>query len=351
MKVSDYSIAKYLILSAVKKNGCSFVDLNINFDNKFVGIKNNNICVGDPDNWGNALFNIISVYFDNFSSIMGEDISVYQNEKEENIVRFLLAKFVNKLTSGGTSESLFDKGSTIIRLYQYPVVWLLMKDIVCPAYQVSFKNVPFLFSETIHGDMAQFIDHEDYKLNGESFIEVNNFVKYHPIRDVFSFIATLDAYGWDSIDLIKEIMDSELSEKINSVIRLSYPDNREQNDFLFMLLTYCGIDNKIESVIAQKNASLNKTAQISSQVSNAFWYFGVLEKLLEPARGSDWSVYEGLMPWFWEIQNKIDKVRKERGRDGVTFEQLLRIKSDENSKRDNNTVIEKRLNISDNRIW
>jgi len=142
-------------------------------------------------------------------------------------------------------------------------------------------------------------------------------------------------------------MLSELKEKVVNSIKLAYNNDKEVNDFLMVLLTFAGIENKVEQLVVDsvKKASSNKIikkAQVND-LGNSFWYFGLIEKMLEPARRSDWTVYKGLLPWFKEIETKIEKEKVKAGRDGVTYESLLRIKSGENTKEENERILEKRL--------
>ena len=348
MKVSNYSIAKYLIDSATKKYDCSFVDMTVVFGDDFIGMKDNKICVGNSDSWGAVVFNIISVYFDNFKEICGKEI--YIDERDRDFVLLALSKFMSKLTK---NDNILDEARSdepiLMRLYQYPVVWMLMKDIICPACQITYENVLMAFVKTVECDIATFVDDPDYLINDEVYIAVNDLVEYPPVRDVFIFGAVLEAHGQYPIDIIQLILNGDLKKKVESVVKLAYGDDEKVEDFMQVLTTYGYSENKIESLVAgnvEKTASVAKAAQ---DANGSFWYFGLIEKLIEPTRGSDWSTYEHLHPWFEEMQAKINAAREKAGKDGVTFEYLLRIKDGENSKKENNTVMERRL--KKNRVW
>jgi hypothetical protein len=186
-------------------------------------------------------------------------------------------------------------------------------------------------------------------INDEVYIAVNDLVEYPPVRDVFIFGAALEAHGQYPIDIIQLILNGDLKKKVECVVKLAYGDDEKVEDFMQVLTTYGYSENKIESLIAgnvEKTASVAKAAQ---DANGSFWYFGLIEKLIDPTRGSDWSTYEHLHPWFEEMQAKINAEREKAGKDGVTFEYLLRIKDGENSKKENNTVIERRL--KKNRVW
>ena len=99
-----------------------------------------------------------------------------------------------------------------------------------------------------------------------------------------------------------------------------------------------------------------KTAQNSvPNMPNQFWQLGLLEKMMEPVRGADWSVYQGLQPYVDEFWNKVEEVRQKRVKmghdDGVPFDVLLRIKSKQtvDYKADQTKTIQSLL--SSDRVW
>ena len=88
---------------------------------------------------------------------------------------------------------------------------------------------------------------------------------------------------------------------------------------------------------------------------NQFWQLGVLEKMIEPTRGADWTVYKNLEPYVKEFWDKVEEVRQKRvtnGHDnGVPFNVLLRIKQKQTTdyKTDATQTIQSLL--SSNRVW
>ena len=114
------------------------------------------------------------------------------------------------------------------------------------------------------------------------------------------------------------------------------------------------------SLISKKLACYDprfiKTSQNSAPgLPNQFWYLGILEKMMEPARGSDWSVYQGLEPYIKDFWNKVENVRQQRvksGHDnGIPFDLLLRIKSKQTTGYE--TDYDKTIQglLSSSRVW
>jgi hypothetical protein len=106
-------------------------------------------------------------------------------------------------------------------------------------------------------------------------------------------------------------------------------------------------DIKVEA----SSDKMTKTAQFGfgeDGITSSWWYLGLLEKMLGVSRGSDWSTYKSLHPFFQELWDKIEKARIKKGREGLSYEALLRIKSKENDPK-NVKVIEKML--ASDRVW
>ena len=72
------------------------------------------------------------------------------------------------------------------------------------------------------------------------------------------------------------------------------------------------------------------------------------EKMLEPARSEDWTVYETWKPITEELWAKVETQRRVRGLDEVPFEMLLRIMSEEQMTDETQTL---QGLLSDDRIW
>ena len=343
--VSDYKICKLLIESACRLKGCLFVDLPISFSDKEEdsSLLDNRIVIEKSNNWGETVFRIIRVYFENFEIICNQKLFADDTEKSNvlSCTAIFISNMINDITILPEARSRESHRSA---LYQNHLVWSIMKDVICPAYQVRINNLPIIYFGSSVLDVSEFIEIPDK----EKFIYLNKDVEYVPIRDAFTLLSAIKGHGMDAIEVIRDIINSALNEKIESVLKLAYNDDKRINDFRMLLMTLAGIENKIESIIVDNSKKVEKTAQFTENVSNSWWYFGLVEKMLEPVRGSDWSTYEVLMPWFKEIENKIDDARKVAGRNGLTYESLLRVTSGENRKEDIKLI---EVNLASDRIW
>lgn len=355
-KISDYKLSKFLIESACEGAGCPFVDLNIRFtEDGQMGdvLSNGSICVSDAKNWFDINSKIVLIYFTHFEQICGSSL-IMDHTELERVLDLWRAFLLFLCNDEGSLDCFKNDEEFVLRLYQFPVVWLLMKDIICTAYEVQLDNIAIaVVEDTSACDIAEYLDKEILDIEN-SFIGLNGCIEYKPVRDAFLFIAALKAHDLNAYKIIKEMMSSELQSKICGAMKLVYGDDKKVNDFLMILLTYVGIENKIEHLVVDSTKKANsesmiKEAQFMNNLTNSFWFFGLIEKMLEPSRVTDWSVYKGLNPWFQEIQDKIEVEQKKAGRDGVTYESMLRVRSGENTKEENNTIIEK--NLGSDRVW
>jgi len=89
----------------------------------------------------------------------------------------------------------------------------------------------------------------------------------------------------------------------------------------------------------------------SPENANQFWFLGLMEGMIEPTRGSDWSTTRSLQPYVEEFWNKVEKIKEDRGGNPLPFNSLLALKNEENG--DCNVDTNKTLQslLSSNRIW
>ena len=226
-----------------------------------------------------------------------------------------------------------------------------MKDIIEPVYNISINNTKVILNSNPLMDVSHFnkCDVEE----GEDFIFLNGDISYEPCKLAYLLNSVLEAHGLDANKVIKNILDSELKNKLIGLLKLAFKEENFINDFITTISSSVEIDNKMESMIY--NFKGNKTAQYETRESTqsgnstgSWWYLGLIEKMLEPVRGDDWTVYHNLEPFRKELWDKIEKARKKVGREGLNYEALLRIQSGENSK-DNVKLIEKML--GSDRVW
>ena len=354
-KISDFKLAKFFIKKACSFADCAFVDLQIEFSetNEPV-LKNGVLDVGMPEILGDTQSRIISLYLNNFHDITGCNLPNTDIEKVliciNNFFRFLCFHD-NSYKSAKPDEGI------AMRLYQIPFVWLLIKDIVGPAFCIDpVNNCKVIVTPSPFIDCALYVDETEdkelYEKIEEPFILLNSDIEYKPYAYAHLFVEAIKANNRCPFNIVSTILDSSLKNKIIGLAKLAFKSDKEVNDFMLCLMTISEYKNNCEELMSQICDKNIKVAQMGMNpymnISDTWWFLGIIEKMLEPARGPDWSTYEGLKPYTEEVWDKINKERERRGRAGMTYEALLRFKDGENDP-DKVRVIEKAL--SSDRVW
>jgi hypothetical protein len=365
-KISDFTIPCSIIKAACRSRKVPFVDLPVQFNDSTdasMGLIDGVIHVGQPEKFGLASYRLVYIYLINFHIITG--IEAFDNDEQKQNSLLLISNFIRQICYRPEvfKESLLTH-PVALRLYQFAPVWVLMKDLICPMYDVELKNYQVITYGSPYLDIASCVDmnKNDVVIEGqkEPFIFLNAEVEYKPFQLAALLIAAIKCHGMNESSVIRDIVDSELREKLIGFARLMFRDDNEVNDFICLLLIQSGIDNCAEFIISHtKNnnkvagdSGIIKTAQSvgmgGDAILSTWWFLGLVEKMLETQRGPDWSTYKRLHPWFEKLWNKIEKERQKRGREGLTYEALLRIRSGENNPK-HVKIIEKTL--ASDRVW
>jgi len=353
-KISDFHIAYTIIKSVCHSRHCAFVDIPVLFAVKkdaFVGFDGRFLNVGSPKNIGETNYIVSMQYLKNFQNICG--IPAWDTDAQAKNAMSWIFMYIQELINNG--KNIDDNTPFAMRLYQNPLVWIFMKDIICPVYDVPLDNIKMVLFSSPYSD-TRFVA-EDETEEKERFIFVNTGINYRPCEQAGIICSVLDAYGLNYKEVLTEIFESQLLDKLIGLADLSFEDDGERDDFILHLSCYAGIQDVYKHFVsvakkAEKCNDLKKFAQLgglgSDHTTGSWWYLGLIEKSLEPVRGPDWSTYYRMAPWIEELNQKIEAARKKKGRAGLNLEALLRLKDGEVRKEDI-YVLEKAL--SSNRVW
>jgi hypothetical protein len=353
--ISDFSIACAIVKHVCKVSHTDFIEMPIVFDGD-PGVYNDRLCIGKTKKIGETLYNIVSTYLGNFDKITGIPLPVVGERRKQ--VSLLIFYYLQSLVNNPelAPEASVDE-PLALRLYQLVVPWLLMKDIVCPVYDIPVKNVKILTFASALSD-TRYVDVKDEIHPGqdeESFIFVNAGIEDQICKNAQIFLAAIEAHGLEKEKTIREILSSKVSENLENALGLVLGSDEKAQDFLMLLSTWSGMKNFSDYFVSKfKQSTSNKRikeAQLgfgSDPMTGSWWYLGLLEKALSPARGPDWSVHLSLYPYIEDLNLKIEAARRKKGRAGLSMESLLRIKDGEVRKEDI-MLLEKILGA--NRVW
>ena len=352
-KISDFKLAEFLIKRLCDHKGCPFVDAGLSFDNE--SQSNGSWSIGRSKNIGHTIYKIVQHYVNNVCTQDGRHLFDDETQKQDFLIA--TAAFLRHLAYGSSS---FDEGQhdgfNALRLYQEPLVWILVRDLICPIYHKKFVNYQIIAGSSPFIDIGMFCKKGSFdgKDPEQSFIFTNMGVQNQAIRSVFLLLAAIESLQLSPDKLVRDVFESEISEKFVGMVKLAFENDQDVENFIMTLLGLVGLysddfpdlklGNNIESGLKQI-----KEAQYFNNPA-MWWYFGVLEKLLEPARGADWGTRQSLNPFIEEFWDKVEHFRQKKVHkaDGVPFNTLLEIKS-EDHKTDATKTLQSLLGSE--RIW
>lgn len=351
-RISDFKLPKKLIEAACQSKGVGFVDLEICFEKpKEYNLVGNKLYIGSQESIEGTYWEIINGYFKNFKIIHGQGL--FSSSKEATIIYQQINDFLDRVFKKTNRADGWKPESPLVqRLYQYPLVWTLMKDLICPVQEVTLTNLKVVYYSSPWVDMSKHFDSEsnsELELDGieDNWVFLNSDCLCEPLEQASLFCATLEAHDICPKELMIRVRDNlYLLDKFKGISALYFMNKEASNDFINFVLTFSEVENLSEELVSSDNI---KEAQALEPNHSNFWFFGLLEKMLEPARGGDTQIHDSLEALRDQIQQKVLKVRNESGREGANYEKMLRALDEEDGSEGKYVILEKEL--SADRLW
>jgi hypothetical protein len=341
-RISDFKIAEFLIRSACRRCGCSFIDMPIEFGGH-PGFDGSKITVSKSDRLSKTIFQIVTSYLSYLSATAGD--AAMTNEDKVAFVNYTVS-VVRELSYGkdGFSDA-FSGETSLVRLNRFPFVWLIIRDVVCPSINVPHKNPKVVAGRDSTIDVARYVDDGD-------FVFLNNGVENQGCRLGYLLFEGIRAQGLDPRSVVSSLMSkSEMWDKVSGFAKAALVESSDVNDFvvtLAMLSDQPAADSLLETDKTAETRWNRRGLWSQAQAANLWWHFGLIEKMLDPAREPDWTGYVTSRPFIEELWNKVEDEKKKRGMDELPMEALLRIQSEEFKQRPD-LIIQGLL--ADNRVW
>lgn len=358
MKISDFKLAEYFIRGICKTQNCPFVDLDIEFGGG-LGFNGMKLSIAESDKLSKTIFQIVAAYLQNIERISGSPCTLTREER--NIIINTTLALVRDMTYSTKNfpEAIGDQ-PVVLTVNREPFIWTVMRSIVCPAFDKPLKNVRILARKSPYMDGAKYLKKGDIPSKNEAifpFVFTNLEVENGPTRTAYLLYEVIRAHEMDPRGVIHEIFTKqELWGKFFGLARAAFRQTDAINDFLTTLSIISdemeGIDKRLV-----KNAAATKwnaktgiwsQAQYSGGGSGSWWYMGLIETMLEPSRGSDWSGFYTMKPFTDDLYKRIEVEKKKRGLPELPLELLLRVQSEE-FKSQPDLIIQGLL--ADNRVW
>lgn len=364
MKISDFKLAEFFIRGVCKTHACPFVDLEIVFESlpDSIAIKTafqgGKLTLSPTDKFNKTVFSIVAAYLTNMDQISG--IKCDLTNEERAIIINSIAAVVRDLSYSGFEFDPYEHGgkeeSVKSYLNRQSFCWTAMRSIICPAFDKPLTNVSIIARKSPYIDGAKYFNKGDITATDDSifpFVFSNLEIASTPCREAYLLYEIIRAHEMDPRGVIHEIFTKqELWGKFFGLVRIAFKESDPINDFLTTLSILSDEMGSIEKRLLKTTTSKwnSKTGLWSQSQFNqsTWWYLGLIEKLLEPARGSDWSGYYTLKPFTDELWEKVEDEKKKRGLKELPMELLLRVQSDE-YKMQPDLIIQGLL--ADNRVW
>lgn len=346
-KISNFTIVAKALQILCKRFDCDFIDLPISFEEiEEPSLKDSCIVLPKGKSLLDTMASIYSVYINDLGSICGRNIDNIES-------RFTLMKYFISLLRDFKTEyggnKIEEEETIYMRLDQFHIVWMLIKNIFCPYKNIELQNIRIIAKKSYELDVVSSFDH-----NEEKFIVVNLDVENNAVRSAFLLVESLRIMMKNSElsdspeSLIRDMFSNFfMRERIIDFISMALKEDEEVANFLAVLSILCQSKDLEDSSIGLRKMEKIKVAQSSPYAGN-WWFLGLTEKMIDSVRGPDWSTTETLKNFSKDLWDKVEAERRARGLSELPFELLLRVQSSDMVTSPNLTLQEL---LSKTRVW
>lgn len=350
-RISDFALASQVIGILCHRFQSEYVDVQVEFDDGPIRCENGVFYLLSNGSLSKTMFCIVLLYLKNY-------LPKIPAEVKQNVLRFFLA--LVRDFGGSAPQPSFETATVedvvAMRLDQNAFVWTMLKDVICPMKGLQLRNVRLIAGKSGRVDACRYIEQSDMpssKLPDDAFpfIFMNLYADSSSVRSAFLLVEALRAHLAGSSlgepeDVLRELFSNYfIKDMLVSFIKMVFVDKEDEANFFAVLSILCNSEELERLAVKQERSKDTKEAQAGF---GNWWFLGLTEKMLEPARSEDWTVYETWKPVTEELWAKVESERRKRGLDEVPFELLLRIQS-EDFKTDATKTYQELL--GDDRIW
>lgn len=353
--VTDFKLATSALRQLCRIKKCPFIDMPIAFADPTDQLSGGVMQVGENNkNVSQTTYNIIQCYVNHYGQTYGSNL-FDDHETQDDFLIYQATRLRRLMYTDEMFEEAKPESASLHTLYQHPLIWLIVKDLICPIFEVPLENVFIIIGCSAEVDIAQLFrkgEIQSDKAPQDQFVYVNDAVENSAVKNALLLIEVIKALELSPKEVICEIFSGSIYTKLSGILNLCYSDEDSVAEFIAVLFEV--LDLSPEDFPHIQSIDLRKTAQAGDMPyrnNMQWWYMGLPEKMLETVRGDDWTTYlelQGYMQEFWEDVEKI-KEKKKQG-EGVNFNDLLRLKQTQSHEEQRNDVTIQGL-LSSNRVW
>ena len=358
--LSNFTLISSLLRNFSRHFNCPFLDFYIKFDNIEIAIIRED-CLYLPKSSTPYVLatSVITVYLQNLLKLKLIDEQSFRLGLNFNLgmLHEIYEKEVPETSEGAVN---------ILKLDQFPHTFIPLCDLILPELNVPYKNYRVVVSPDLKFDICRpyfestglsddICESDDFPI-----IFLNSHVKNPVFFTPFLIDCYLSCY-FSSEDRALKSMSGLLSDiDFVDILNAFYGNIWNESDlskFFFMLGIIFELPYSICYVLSSRYDGQEKMAQFApvdtsskgtQSVDSSFWHSGLIEKMLGPVRGSDFTIKEVWQPIVNKLLAIIEEKRKKSGLEGSPMEFMLRVKDgEENCEKP--TLLQDML--SDMRVW
>lgn len=313
VSLNNYSIPYFVIKNICRDYGLFPFDVKVSeSDSSQVSSDGLQFYVNNKLSRKQFNLTIVNFYLSNFKNLHGIEV-------DPVVASNAIASTVGLADIYFTSSAPIENAEISGR--HFPLFFILTKNIIFPYLDL---NNEYAKLKTIHavGD-GKF----DYCVSEDNQVHIGLSGVKEEYRDIAVFEALSKVYAINNSNnknLIFEIISNpDIMRMMYPVVNSFYNEDSIKTDaFLGALQMHS--DSIAGRQWMQNKNDMNKFARY--EFDGNFWIYGLIEKMLAPARGPDFSITQKWAPIANAFWQDIESARQKAGISGASLEFMLRVK-------------------------
>ena len=360
----EYNLSNYTLISSLLRNfsrhfNCPFLDFKVKIEDADMAYIDDDVMVLSKSSTPYIMSSsAVTVYLQNLLKL-----NFINNESFSSGLAFNLGILHEIYDMSNLSNA---EVTNVMKVDQFPHAMIALSDLILPELNIPYVNYRVVVSPDLKSDICrpyfessnlsdEVRDSDDFPI-----IFLNSHVKNPVFYTPFLIDCYLSCYFNDEAKAVKRM--TGLLSDVDSVDILNAFYGNVWNDsdlskFFFMLGIIFELPFSISDILSPQNSAQEKTAQFApvdtsskgtQSVDSSFWHTGLIEKMLGPVRGYDFTIKEVWQPIVNHLLAVIEEKRKKSGLSGSPMEFMLRIKDGEENC-EKATLLQDML--SEMRVW
>lgn len=339
--LSNFTLISCLLRNFSRHFECPFLDFVVKFDNVEIAIIDDGCLYLPKSSHPYSLStSAITVYLQNLLKLKMIDEQAFRLGLNFNLG--LLHEIYNQDTNDGSEDVL-----NVMKMDQFPHACIPLCDLILPELNLPYSNYRVVVSPSLKFDICRpyfesnGLSEEVCKSDDFPIIFLNSYVK----NAVFYTPFLLDCYlschfnseGKSLSEMRSLLSDLDLVDILNSFYGNIW-SKEDLSKFFFMMGIVFELPYSISEILKSPSGGQEKIAQFGQadvsrkgrqSVDSSFWHSGLIEKMLGPVRGYDFTIKEVWQPIVNQLLTMIEEKRKKSGLSGSPVEFMLRVKDEE----------------------